>query len=403
MNISFFIGRKIRKTDGESFSSTVTNIAISSIAVGLFVMIISFAILEGFKRTIRDKIISFGSHIQITKFDENDSFEEMPMSVNRKNRYDKISQIDHVQSFSLKTGLLKTEEEVHGIIFKGIDADFNQTSFQQNLIEGRFPNLQGDKDSKEVLLSRRMANKLRLKLNDEVLVYFIQNPPRYRKIKITGIYQTGMEEFDEYYVIGDLQLIRKINGWNDSIIGGIEIFVKDFQELTPTSEAVYDAMDIDLQMEVVTEKYIQIFDWLRLLDKNVIIFLIIIMSVAGFNMMSTVVVLMMERTNMIGILKAVGATNTQIGLIFLYNGLHILFKGLLLGNIFGIGYCLIQYYFHVVPLDPDNYYMDAVPIHWDFVNILFLNLIISGLIILALLVPIIILPNIKPVKAIKFS
>lgn len=403
MNVSFFIGKKIRKTDGESFSSTVTNIAISSIAVGLFVMIISFAILEGFKRTIRDKIISFGSHIQITKFDENDSFEEMPMSVERKNRYSKIPQVKHIQSVSLKTGLLKTEEEVHGIIFKGVDEDFNQSGFKPNLLEGRFPNLSDKKDSKEVLVSKRMANKLKLKLNDEVLVYFIQNPPRYRKIKITGIYQTGMEEFDEYYIIGDLQLIRKINGWNDTIIGGIEIFVDDFQKLTTTSESVYDAMDIDLQMEVVTEKYIQIFDWLRLLDKNVIIFLVIIMSVAGFNMMSTVVVLMMERTNMIGILKALGASNRQIGLIFLYNGLHILFKGLLVGNILGIGYCLIQYYFHIIPLDPDNYYMNAVPIHWDFLNILMLNLIISLLILLALFVPMIILPNIKPVKAIKFN
>lgn len=403
MNIVPFVGKRLQQSKKVGYTSTVINIATFSVAMGIFVMIISFAILQGFKKSIIDKIISFSSHMQVTKYDSNESFDDLPIPESKKNLFKDITEIKHIHTYALKTGLLKTDDELHGVVLKGIDKDFDTTFFQNNMVDGRFIQFSDSSESLEILISQRTSHKLNLKVGDQVLMYFIQNPPRFRKVNVSGIYSTGMEELDDMFVLGDLKLIRKLNGWADSIVGGIEIFIKDFEQIEETGETVFRAMDYDMQLELVSDKYIQIFDWMKLLDKNVFIFLIIILSVAGFNMISSVVIMIMERTQMVGILRALGATNKQVGMIFLYNGLSLLGKGLLIGNGAALLFCFLQDRFKLIPLDPENYYMDSVPIYWDFQNILFFNVLITVLILLALLSPIVLVRRISPVRAIKYS
>lgn len=405
LNLYYFISKRINLVGKDSFTYLVIRIATISIAIGLAVMIASFAILSGFQEKIQAKIFSFGSHIQVTRYDISRSFEESPISKNTELYTNKgsIKNIAHIQVFSQKPGLLKTDDEVSGVIVKGIGPDFNLESFKPNIIKGDFISFSDSSYSKDILISKKIANKLKLNINDTVLVYFVQNPPRYRKLEIKGIYETGLEEFDEFMIIGDIRLNQRLNSWPDSAVGGYEIFVKDFERLDETSQEVFESMDYELQLQKITDKYMQIFDWLALLNRNVIIFLVLILFVAAFNMVSTLLIMIMERTNMIGILKAVGANNKQIRMIFIYNGITIILKGILWGNIVGLGFCLLQYYFKIIPLDPENYYMTFVPIQWNWPVFLGINLLTLFIISLVLFVPVIIISNIKPVKSIKFD
>ncbi len=403
MNALWFIAKRIRSAENGSFSSLVVKIAIVSIAIGLAAMIISFAILEGFRSNIHDKIFSFGGHIQLTKYDLNNYHEELPVGSSSIKDFNKIKEIEHIQSYAIKTALLKTDDEVQGVLFKGISKDFNYKAFRNNILEGEMPAYKDSLGETEIMMSKKMADKLMLKLNDKVVIFFMQNPPRARKLKIKAIYQTGMEEFDELYLLGDLQLLRNINHWSDTLAGGYEIFVKDFNKLEQSGKAIFDTMGYDLQLEKITDKYVQIFDWLILLDNNVIIFLSLILAVACFNMVSTIIILIMERTNMIGTLKALGATPRQINNIFHLVGINMIVKGMIFGNIFGLGFCALQYYFHLIPLDPSNYYIAYVPIEWHWGFFLLVNVAIFILVGLVINLPLLIIKRLKPIQSIKFS
>ncbi|WP_461489254.1 ABC transporter permease [Pontibacter sp. HJ8] len=382
----------------------MTKIAIISIAAGIAIMIVSFAILEGFRNEIREKIFSFGAHLQISKYDTNNSFEGAPISsATGINSTEDIPGIQHIQPFARKTAIIKTDDEVLGVVLKGVGKDYDLDAMKQNLDEGKLISFNDTASSKDVMLSRRIADKLRLKVGDEAIFYFIQNPPRARKLKVSGVFNTGLEEFDEVFVIGDLQLIRELNNWPDSVAGGVEILLKDFDQIDVVADQVFDKMNYDLQLEKITDRHAQLFDWLQLLRKNVIIFLVLIIFVATFNMVSTVFIMIIERINMIGVLKAVGATDAQIRKIFYFRGLNLTLKGMLWGNVIGLGFCVIQYYFEVIPLDPENYYMDTVPISWNFGVIVILNVITLLMTMLAILIPAAMVARIKPVKAIKFD
>ncbi|MFC5271928.1 ABC transporter permease [Adhaeribacter terreus] len=368
-------------------------------------MIVSFAILEGFRNQIQDKIFSFGAHLQITKYDTNNSLEGLPISINtglspHKNQ---VSEIAHMQPFARKTAIVKTEGEVLGVVIKGIDRTYDLSAMEANLVSGKALEFNDSTASDEVMVSKKIADQLRLKVGEEALFYFVQNPPRVRKFKIAGIYKTGLDEFDNVYVIGDLRHIRDLNNWNDTLVGGYEIILKDFRTIDATANKVFEKMNYDLQLQKITDEYAQLFDWLKLLKRNVIIFLVLIVFVATFNMVSTVFIMIMERTHMIGVLKALGATNYQIRKIFFYNGAKLTFKGLLWGNVVGLGFCALQYYTQLIPLDPENYYMDTVPIHWNFMVILILNAAIFLLTLLSVLLPTALVSRIKPVKAIRFD
>ncbi|AIZ64229.1 ABC transporter permease [Hymenobacter sp. DG25B] len=404
MNVARYISHKIDGADSGSFTSTVTKIAIISIALGVAVMIVSFAILEGFRNEIQSKIFSFGAHLTISKYDNNNSLEVEPIGNGQlQNDLRHFPQIKSTQPFARKTAIIKTKEEVLGVVLKGIDERKSPSLMRQNLVAGRFITFPDTAASEEVLLSRKVADKLRLKVGDDALFYFIQNPPRIRRFTVSGIYQTGLDEFDEVYVIGDIRQIRDLNAWPDSLVGGMEVVLKDFNQLDPVADELYENLRYDLKLDKITEEYAQLFDWLQLLNRNVVIFLLLIVFVATFNMVATIFIMILERTNMIGVLKAIGATDNQIRSMFFFRGLNLTIKGILYGNLIGLGFCAIQYFFHIIPLDPENYYMDRVPIHWDPLIIVLLNVATFGMSLLAVLIPTFLISRIKPVVAIKFD
>ena len=405
MNVAAFVSKKIRHTEGQSFSATVARVGVASVALGLAVMIISFAILGGFKREIYRKIFSFGGHIQVSEFSTNQSYETTPISVKTdlyKNQK-RIPEIAHIQGIAQKAALIKTATEVQGIVMKGVGRDFDTAAFAPNLRDGRLVQWSDTAFSRDVVLSRKIARQLNLKVGDETLVYFMQNPPRVRKLRVSGIYETGMEEFDDNTVLCDISLLRRINDWQPDQVGMYEVFLRNFDELESGAKKVFDTMDYAMKLIKVTDKYNQIFEWLVLLNRNVVIFLALILFVSCFNMVATLLILIMERTQMIGLLKALGARNGQIQRIFLWGGLKLIGQGMLWGNLIGIGFCVLQYYFGLVPLDQETYYMDAVPIEWDVPTVLLLNLLVVVLVLSILIIPTLVISRISPVKAIRFD
>jgi lipoprotein-releasing system permease protein len=405
LNLSHFISKRIRDAKSASFTATVIKIAIGSVAIGLAVMIISFAILEGFRETIQTKVFSLGAHLQITKYSAANLYEEEPVSTSSGiyENAQRINGVAHIQQYSLKPALLKTETEVQGVVLKGVGKDFNIAMFDQNMVEGSFISL-ADTVSDQVVISKSIATLLKLNINDSFWLYFLQSPPRFRKLKVQGIYETGLEEFDEKIILGDIRLIKELNQWDDSLAGGFEVFIHNFDSIDEVTDRVYEEMEEhDLQVEKITDQHPQLFDWLVLLSRNVNVFLILILTVACFNMVSTLLIMIMERTNMIGLFKALGATNWQIRKIFMYNGMRLILQGLFFGNLIGLGFCFVQYYFRIIPLDTENYYMSFVPIHWNLLIILILNLLTFVMTTFVLLIPTVIITRIKPIKAIKFD
>ena len=405
MNLSYFISKRISGKETNSFSGTIHKIAITSIGVGLAIMIISFLILKGFQLKIQEKIISFGGHLQVTKFTLSRSYEEDPISKNLAlfKDFSQYSYVDHIQEYANKAGLLKANEEVMGIVLKGVSDSFDLSRFEQNITDGKFPDLNGKSATDEIMISQKIANNLNLEIGDKTLLYFIQNPIRVRPLKISGIYETGMEDFDEKIILGDIRLVQRINNWPDSLVGGFEIFLNDFNRVDYYQEKLEDVVGYELYIEKISDKFAEIFDWLLLLNRNVVIFLSLTLFVACFNMISILLILIMERTQMIGVFKALGATNKMVRRIFVYNGIRLITKGLFLGNIIGLTFGILQSKFQFLTLDPKNYYMEFVPIEWNWSIILLLNILVFTMVSLVLMVPTMIISRISPMKSIRFD
>lgn len=405
MNLALFISRRISKPDNDTFSSTIHNVAIASIGLGLSVMIIAFFILLGFKNTIKDKIYSFKGHLLVSKYTLGRSYHEDPVSLNVDFvvNQDKYEFISHIQEFSHKAGLIKTSEEVDGVIFKGIGPSFDIDHFAGNLHSGEFIDFQSEGYSNDIILSTIISKRLKLKIGDQFIIHFIQDPPRSRRLRVKGLYETGMEDFDEKIIIGDIGLLRRLNNWADSLAGGFEVFLTDVDQIDDNLETLNDIAGYDLFIQKVSDKYVQIFDWLHLINNNVTIFLTLILFVASFNMVSIVLILIMERTQMIGLLKAVGANNGMIQRIFRYQGMQLIIKGLIAGNIAGLGLCYVQYQFRILKLDPVSYYMSYVPIEWDWGIVLMLNLLIFAVVSVVMMFPVKAISRMQPIKSIRFD
>lgn len=405
MNLPVFIAQRIKKPGANTFSSMIHNIAIISVAAGLFIMLISIMIMVGFKNTIRDKVSAFNGDLQITKYTMSSTFEELPVSNNLDffKEMKKLPFIDHVQGVAHKVALIKTHEEIQGVVFKGIGRDFDINRFKVNMIKGRFIKYADSIPSDDIVISQKLADLLNIGVNDHILVYFIQKPVRIRKLIICGIYDSGMEEFDQKIVFGDIKVIQQLNGWNPGQFGTFEVFVKNGESLESAEKQLFDMTDYDLYVDNIKDKYAEIFDWLSLINRNVIILLVLLMSVASFNMCSVLIILIMERTQMIGILKAIGAMNKQIRRIFWYNGTRLIYYGLFWGNLLGLGVGWMQYKFRLIPLDPENYYMRYVPIEWDWTGIIGINLMILIIVSLSLYLPTLMVPRIQPIRAIRFD
>ncbi len=410
MNLSYFISKRISQgnpdTDKGGFSSIIHKIAVASITVGLSAAIVSFLIMKGFQETVQDKIYGFSSHLIVSKFTMNNSMEEQPFSynVNIYNHPEELDVIDHIQEFSHKAGLIKTEDEVLGVVFKGVGKSFDLNRFRENMIEGEFIHFPDSGYAREVVLSEIIANKLKTKVGDDIIIHFFQNPPRFRKLKVTGIYETNLSDyFDDKIILGDIRMVQRLNGSADSIAGGLEIFVKDVNRVDDALTTIGDSMDYDLYLEKVSDKYIQVFEWLNLLSRQVNILLGIILTVVCVNMISVILILVMERTQMIGLLKAMGAQDRLIQSVFVYNGINLIVKGLVYGNVIGLGLCYMQDTFKFITLDPHNYYMDYVPIGWNWEIVILLNVAVFVVVTLVLLLPTAIVTRINPIKAIRFD
>lgn len=406
MNLSYFISKRISRGYQEGFSSTIHKIAIVSIAIGLAASIVSFLIMKGFQETVKEKIFSFSGHILITKFSMNNSTEEQPMDFNIDlyKQPEKYPYVRHVQEFANKIGVVKTDDDALGVLLKGVGRSFDQTAFGENIVKGEFIQFQDSGYASQVVLSKTIASKLRKDVGDEIIVHFFQNPPRFRRLKVAGIYETNLSEyFDSRVILTDIGLIQRLNDWPDSVAGGLEVFVTDPQRIDDAGIAIGEAMDYDLNIERVSDRFMQVFEWLDLLSRQVNILLGIILTVVCVNMISVLLIMVMERTQMIGMLKALGASNGFIRSIFIYNGVNLILRGLMLGNLLGLGLCFIQDKFKIITLNPRDYYMSFVPISWHWEIVLLLNIITLGLVTLILLLPTMAISRIMPIRAIRFD
>ncbi len=406
MNTEFFIAKKILSRSKANFSRPIVRIAIVGIALGLTVMFVAIAILTGFQRQIREKVIGFGAHIQITHFDENASFEPQPISVHQYfyPALAKKKEIRHIQVFASKAGIIKTADQIQGVVLKGVGTDFDPSFFSDKMVEGDILKLPDSGKTNDVLISRNIATLLKLKLHDDLRMYFISgNTTLGRKFRICGIYETGLEEFDKLYVIGDIRHIQKLNNWDSTQVGGFEVFLNNFNDLDRMEKYIYKQIGFSLDARTIRQLYPQIFDWLDLQDINVLIILILMIMVSAITMISTLLILILERTNMIGILKALGMNNFAIRKIFLYNSVYIIGIGVLWGNAVSFILCLIQQYFGVIKLPQESYYVSVVPVNLDIVNILLLNAGTIAVCSLMLIIPSYIITKISPIRAIRFD
>jgi lipoprotein-releasing system permease protein len=414
MNLPYFIAERLirGRREGTSFSRPINVIAVIGIAMGLAVMILAVSTLTGFKKAIREKVVGFGSNIQIINYDSNLSLETVPISDTQKfiPAIKKIPGINHIQVFATKAGIIKTSEEIQGVVLKGIGSDYDWSYFKSNLVEGSVFTVTDTGRTDKVLISKKISDMLKLKTGDSFVMHFIQDPPRMRKFTVSGIYETSLEEFDMMYVFCDIGHIKKLNGWSDDMVSGFEIFIDDFDRLDEMTLAVQDAIGYHLTEEdtkfkavSIRSKYPQIFDWLNFQDINVIIIIILMLVVAGFNMISGLLILILEKTNMIGVLKALGSEDATIRRVFLYQAAYLIGKGLLWGNIVGIGLAFLQLKTGLLTLDPSSYYIKTVPVNLELSHIFLLNSGTMAAIIIMLLVPSQLISRITPVKAIKYD
>ena len=405
MNFELFFAKKIIKGGKNSFSKPIIRISIVAIALGIAMMTLSLSIVQGFQAEIEKKITGFGAHIQISTYDSRGLLENKPISKNRDfvPTLLKIDGIHHIQTFANKAAILQFKENNYGVVMKGVGPDYKWSFFEQYITEGNIPKLDSSIKTNDILISSTIANKLQLKNGDEVLAYFVQQPPRTRKFKICGIYSTGFGEMDEQIILGDIQHIQKLNGWEDHQIGGFEVLIDDIERVEELDEKVYEAIDYDLSSTSIKDARPDIFNWLELQDINVIIIISLLVLVCGIDMISALLILILERTNMIGILKAVGAQNASIRKIFLYNASYLIVMGLFWGNLLGSGISLLQLKFGFMPLPQEAYFIDKVPIQFDFINLLLLNVGTLICCFVMLLIPSGIIARISPVKAIRFD
>ncbi|MBN1198090.1 MAG: ABC transporter permease [Bacteroidales bacterium] len=388
------------------FSRPIVIIAIISIALGLSVMFLSIAILSGFQKEIREKVIGFGGHIQVTSFEENQSFEPKPIKPTHEllSTLHNIKGIRHIQVFATKAGIIRTNDQIQGVVFKGIGNDFDWSFFDSKIKEGRHFQPADTGRTDDVIISRKLCNLLNLKLNDDLRMYFISGDHVLgRKFTIVGIYETGLEEFDDIYVLGDIHHIRRLNNWDTGEVGGLEILIGKFDEIDAMGKEVYQSIGFSLDASTIKQLYPQIFDWLALQDINVLIILILMILVAGITMISTLLILILERTGTIGILKALGMTNRSVRQVFLYQSVVIIGIGMLFGNFFGFGLSFLQLHFGLVTLPQESYYMTTVPIYLNGWHILLLNLGTLLVCFLILIIPSMVITRISPIKAIRFT
>ncbi|NCC09102.1 MAG: ABC transporter permease [Bacteroidia bacterium] len=385
MSLSLFIARRIYREnrDGKRVSRPAVFIATLGIAIGLAVMIISVAVVIGFKREVRNKVIGFGSHIQLTNLDAVTSYETHPILVGDSLRTALTHNPDvkHVERYSTKPGMIKTSEAFQGMVLKGVGPEFDADFFNSHLLEGEIPTFTDSVPSNKVVLSKALADKLNLKLGDKIYTYYIQQDIRARRLTIVGIYQTNFSEYDNLFLLTDIALVNRLNGWEKDQVSGVELQIHNYDQLeevtnrlSATFDNVIDEFGGVYYVRNILQLNPQIFAWLDLLDTNVWVILLLMVGVAGFTMISGLLIIILERTTMIGILKALGATNYTIRKTFLWFAVFLIGKGMIWGNLIGLTFYLLQAQFGLFRLDPQTYYVDTVPVAFNWGWWLLINL-----------------------------
>ncbi|UFH46789.1 FtsX-like permease family protein [Flavobacterium galactosidilyticum] len=411
MNLEYFIAKRLitSKDYKSSISAPIIKIAISAIAIGMVMMIVSVATGIGLQQKIREKVSAFNGHIVISNYDNNQSEVTLvPISTKQSfyPNFTSVPGISHIQAIATKAGIIRTETAFEGIVLKGVGKDYKWNNIKEYLVYGKLPDFSKEVNQ-DVVISQFLANRLNLKVGDSFNTFFIKEEqnklPLSRRFRITGIFNSGFQEFDATYIIGDIRHLQRINKWSNDEVGAFEVFVNDFDNIKETGEQVYEQTSSTLDTKTIIEKYSYIFEWLQLFDFNILVILVVMILVATINMVVALLVLILERTQMIGILKALGADNWSVRKIFLYNAFYLIVRGLFWGNLIGISLLLIQQHFGIIKLNPENYYVNQAPVYLNFGYILVLNLLTITICFLVLLIPSYIITKISPVKAIRYD
>ncbi|MCW4469429.1 FtsX-like permease family protein [Flavobacterium sp. MFBS3-15] len=411
MNLEYFIARRLvsAKSHKSSISAPIIKIAIIAIAIGITMMVVAVATGRGLQDKIREKVSAFNGHVIISAFDDNQSEVSVePLSIKQDfyPKFNGVEGIEHIQAVASKAGIIRTEKAFDGIVFKGVGREYKWDILDEYIIDGKKPNLNAALNN-EVILSEYLANRLELKVGDEFNTYFMKEGgngiPNLRRFKLVGIYNSGFQEFDAVYVIGDIRHVQRINKWRNGEVGSFEVFIDDFDEIDQKGREIHDAVPPTLEARTIRQKYYNIFEWLTLFDVNIMVIIIIMVVVATINMVVALLVLILERTQMVGMLKALGANNWSVRKIFLYNAAYLIVKGLLWGNGISLGLILIQKYFGVITLPPENYYVSVAPVTIDVPAILLINIGTIVVCVTLLLIPSYIITKISPVKALRFD
>ena len=406
MKATRFISSRIFSLSKENLSSTVMKIAMLSIALGIAIMLISISVVVGFKNQIKDKVIGFVSPIQIQVLNQNESMEETPFVYDSlvKSRL-QLPFIKSIHQTANKAGIIKTDSEIQGVVLKGVDKDYNWDYISSNIVAGSLPEYNDTERSNDVIISKIISDKMHLGVGDDIRIWFVGEDmkARGRKFSVKGIYETGLVECDERFVYCDLNQIRRLNGWENDEVGHLEIMLTEGVDIEEANNIIYYSIPTNLLSLTASDLYPQIFDWLELQDMNVVIIIALMLMVSGVTIISMLLIIVLERTSTIGVLKAMGADNAFVRKIFLQRSRKILLIGMLIGNAFGLGLCVIQKYTEFIKLSPESYYLSSVPIELNLWYILMLNVGTFLLWVLMMLIPTMVINNVKPSKSIRFE
>lgn len=402
----FLLARRILKDKGNRFSRPIVWLSVFGVSLGIIIMMIAIGITSGYKQEIRNKVVAMGSHIRITHFDQNYSYEQVPFDKNQDFTQQLLQNpnIAGIQNFATKVGIVKTTDQVEGIVLKGVDNTFNQRLFQSNLIEGDTLLLSDTTADNHVIISKHLADKLLIKVGDKVRTYFVQDPPRSRSFIVSGIYQTGLPEYDNMFALVDLRHVQKLNDWTENQVSGIEVLIKDYDKIAEMGDFVHHHVPYELKAETIHQIYPEIFEWIALFDTNVAVLLIITTCVCLVTMMSIFFIIVLEQTQTIGILKSLGMKTRHVVKSFILVAGNILFKGMLIGDAIAIIFGLLQQHFHLIKLNPDTYYVDFVPVHFNIFAIIGLNISVFVICMAVLIIPAwVVGKKITPVNAVRWE
>lgn len=406
MGVSSFIASRLLRSRSQSAKSetTLTGVSMIAIALGMAVMTISIVVVTGFKREIEGKIRGFAADIRIAEYGSDNPYDEQPIDIGSiKQKLTGIAGIQNIQSYATKAGIIKTKTEIQGMLLKGVDRDYDLSFLEKHLISGHLPSRGDSLPIKEVVISSGLSTLMKIKTGDTITIYFIEDPPRVRKIRVSGVYNTGLGEFDKLYGFCDINLVRKLNNWDPKMAGGMEIVMTPGNDVNRLTDEIRSKVGFQYHATSIQEQYPQIFQWLELQNVNVFIIITLILAVSGVSMVSTLLIIILNRTRMIGLLKAIGANDRLIRDVFIRLSMPIILKGLILGNVLGLGICWVQYQFGLIKLPEESYYVSQVPVHFSLVDLSLLNLGTLIICVLMLIGPSMIISGIRPSKTLRFD